>query len=141
MSVANAAAVDAAVIAALAGDAALLTLAPDGVFRDVAPANATRFVVVQQQTHEDVEGFRAPVYEVFQYRITARILETTGGDADAAADRIHALLQDAPLTVAGYTWMSTLRVERVRLTEIDAIDSDLRWQHAGGDYEIFVSPT
>jgi hypothetical protein len=141
MSVANAAAVDAAILTALATDVTLAALLPGGVYRDVAPANRTRFAIVQQQTHEDVEGFVAPLYEAFQYRITARILETTGGDADAAADRIHVLLQDVPLVVAGYTWMSTLRVDRVRLTEVDATDSDIRWQQAGGDYEVFVSPT
>jgi hypothetical protein len=142
MSVANAAAVDVAVMATLAGDAALMALVPDGVYRDLAPAGKRRFVIVQQQTHEDVEGFGAPLYEAFQYRITARILEVTGVDADAVAARIHELLHDAPLVpIAGYALMSCLRIDRVRLTEVDAVDRDIRWQHAGGDYEVFVSPT
>lgn len=141
MSVANAAAVDLAVLEALAGDAALMALVPDGVYRDVAPAKKTRFVIIQAQTHEDVEGFRAPLYEVFQYRITARVLMTTGGEADAAAHRIHELLHDAPLVIDGYAWMAGLRVERLRPTEVDDVDNDIRWQFAGGDYEIHVSPT
>jgi hypothetical protein len=43
--------------------------------------------------------------------------------------------------IDGYTHMETLQVERVKFTEVDAIDNDIRWQIAGGDYEIFVSPT
>ena len=141
MTVANVAAVDAAVMQILAADAELMALLPDGVYRDVAAAGATRFVIVQHQTHHDEEGFRAPVLEEFQYRITARVLETTSATVDAAALRIHTILQDTPITgIPGYTHMSTLRVERVRETEVDAIDSDIRWQLSGGDYEIVVSP-
>jgi len=141
MSVANVAAVDTALIAVLAGDAALMALCPDGVYRDVAPAGKTRFVIVQFQTHEDIEGFRMPMYEEFRYRITARLLDPSGLDADAAADRIHVLLQDVTLlAIDGYTHMATLRVERGRTTEVDAVDNDIRWQLAGGDYEISVSP-
>ena len=141
MSVADVAAVDAALISVLAGDAALRALCPDGVYLGTAPAGLSRFVIVQQQTHVDVEGFGAPaLYEEFRYSVTARVLETTGVSANAAAYRIHELLQDQPLTIAGYTHMSTLRVERVHYPDIDAIDNDLRWQHAGGDYEIAVSP-
>jgi len=140
MSVANAAAVDAALIAVLAGDAALMALLPDGVYMSVGPPDMTRFVEVQLQTHEDVEAFRAPAYEVFRYTVKAIVLDPSTATSDAAAYRIHELLQDAPLVIAGYTHMSTLRVERVRYPDPDAVDSDLRWQHAGGDYEVYVSP-
>jgi hypothetical protein len=140
MSVADVAAVDLALLAVLAGDATLAALLPDGVYLDVAPADKRRFVIVQHQTHDDTDGFRASLYEREQYRVTARILETTGGDANAAAFRIHELLQDAPLAAAGYAHMTTLRVERIKFQEVDAVDNDIRWQIAGGDYEIFVSP-
>jgi len=140
MSVADVAAVDAALVAVLAGDATLAALLPDGVWIDVATKGATRFAIVQQQTHEDTEGFRAPLYETCQYRITARVLEKTGVDVNAAAFRIHQLLQDAPLAAAGYAHMTTLRGERIKLTEVDAGDKDIRWQIAGADYEVFVSP-
>lgn len=141
MSVADVAAVDAALLAVLAGDAALMALVPDGVYLDAAPAGLSRFVIVQFQTHADVEGFGAALYEEFRYSVTARILATTGVDANAAAYRIHQLLQDTVLTIAGYTHMATLRVERLKFPDVDAIDNDIRWQHAGGDYEITVSPT
>lgn len=145
MSVANVAAVDAAIVAVLAGDAALTALVPDGVWFTTAPASRppkTGFVIVQHQTHEDVEGFRAPVYETFQYRVTAWVLSKTPAPANAAAYRIHELLEDTVLAgITGYTHMSTLRVDRVGPeVQIDPIDNDLRWQFAGGDYEVFVSP-
>jgi len=139
--VANVAAVDAAVIALLAGDAALMALVPDGVWRVVAPAGATRAITVQLQTHEDIEGFGAPLYEEFRYRIVAHLLTTSVADGDAAAARIHTLLQDTVLApIVGYTHMATLRVEVISEQDPDPIDNDLRWQLAGGDYEITVSP-
>jgi hypothetical protein len=141
MSAANAAAVDAALIAALAADGPLAALLPDGVYVDVAPSNRTRFVIVQAQTQEIEEGFGMELYETFRYRITARVLMTTGADANTAAFRIRELLSWLPLgPIDGYTHMETLQVERVKFTEVDAIDNDTRWQIAGGDYEIFVSP-
>ncbi|RPH52603.1 MAG: DUF3168 domain-containing protein [Planctomycetota bacterium] len=144
MSGGSGAAVDAAVVAALAGDVALTALVPDGVFLDVAPAakpSKTRFVIVQYQTHEDEEGFQSPLYEVFRYRVTARVLASSGVDVNAAADRIQHVLYVDPLAgLAGYTHMATLRPERIKTTEVDAIDNDIRWQVAGGDYEISVSP-
>lgn len=140
MSVANVAAVDVALVAILATDATLTALVPDGIFWNVAPAG-TRFVIIQPQTHVDEEGFRAPLYEAFRYGITARILTSSPIEADAAAYRIHELLEDQVLPgITGYTHMSTLRVERHRFPEIDAIDNDIRWWIAGGDYEIHVSP-
>jgi len=141
MSTADVAAVDAALIGVLASDATLAALLPDGVYVDVAPSNKTRFVIVQQQTHEDVEGFVSALYETCQYRVTARVLESTGVNVNAAAARIHALLHDQVIAaITGYVHMTTLRIERVKFTEVDAIDNDIRWQIAGGDYEVFVSP-
>jgi len=140
MSVANVAAVDVALVAVLANDAALMALLPDGVWLDVGKDDATRFAIVQHQSHVDEEGFRAPLYEEFRYRVTARVLDKAVTAADAAAYRIHELLEDQVLTVTGYTHMATLRVERIKTTEIDAIDNNIRWQIVGGDYEVFVSP-
>jgi hypothetical protein len=36
--------------------------------------------------------------------------------------------------------MATYRTERVRYTEVDQVDMDTRWQHAGGRYDIWASP-
>jgi hypothetical protein len=56
-----------------------------------------------------------------------------------AAARIHTLLQLGTLTATGYTLMRLARLERVRYTEVDE-DTDARWQHRGGHYEVMVSP-
>lgn len=141
MSVADVAAVDAALVARLAGDAQLQALVPDGVYLGFAASGLTRFVLVEPITHDDTEGFRAPLYETFLYAVTARVRLTSGVDVDAAAFRIHTLLQDQVLTVAGYTHMATLRSNRIRYPEPGAQDNDIRWQVAGAVYEIVVSPT
>lgn len=141
MSVADVAAVDDVLVAALTGDATLATLLPDGVYFDIAPAGKTRFVLISFVTHDDAEGFQTPLYEQFTYQVKAVVLAKSAIDADAAAFRIHELLQRGVLTpIAGYTHMATLRVERIRYQDVDAIDSDIRWQHSGGHYEITVSP-
>jgi len=145
MSVANVAAVDAAIVAVLAGDAALTALVPDGVWLTTAPARRplrTGFVIVQHQTHGDTEGFRAAMYEEFRYRVTAWVLSPSPAPAAAAAYRVHELLEDTVITgITGYTHMSSLRVDRVGPdVQIDPIDNELRWQIAGADYEVFVSP-
>jgi hypothetical protein len=141
MSVSDAAQVDAALVTLLASDATLAALLPDGVFMDVAPAGKTKFAIVSLEAHEDTEGFGAALYERSVYMVKAVVLATSGIDADTAAFRIHTLLQSTILAIAGYTHTSTLRLERVRYPEVDAIDADVRWQHSGGHYEIFVSPT
>jgi hypothetical protein len=61
---------------------------------------------------------------------------------NTAAARVHALLHDAPLVpIAGYTLMASLREQRIKYLEVDARDAGIRWQIAGADYEITVSPT
>lgn len=133
-------AVDTAVIAALAGDPTLSALLPDGVFVDVSKAAATRFVLVSHVSHEDTDAFQGTAFERFVYLIKAVALSTTGADVAGASFRIHELLHRMPLTIAGYAHMTTIRTERIRYTEVDSIDSDIRWQHRGGHYEVFASP-
>ena len=133
-------AVDTAVIAILAGDPTLAALLPDGVFVDVGKPGATRFVLVSHVAHEDEDAFGSTVFERCVYLVKAVALSTTGADVAGASFRIHELLQRVPLAITGYAWMATLRRERIRYTEVDSVDSDIRWQHRGGHYEVFVSP-
>jgi len=141
MSVADLAAVDAALVAVLSADATLQGLCPDGVYRDTAPAGSSRYVIVSLITHVTEEGFGAALYERFVYAVKAVLPATTGVDANAAALRIHGLLYRTILApIAGYTHMATLRLEPIRYMDGDAIDDDLRYQHAGAQYEISVSP-
>ena len=133
---------DAALVAILSGDPTLQSLLPDGVYIDVAPAGKTRVVLVSQIAHQDTEGLGlSSLYQRSVYAVKAVVLAKSPVVADQAAYRIHTLLHGAGLgTLDGYTHMSTLRVGRIRFAQPDATDADLRWQHSGAHYEIFVSP-
>jgi hypothetical protein len=133
--------VDEAVIAALAGDATLMAAMTDGVHVDVAPTGKTKFVIVSQVDHEDEYDFDGITYEVFLYLVKAVELNVSGLTVKSAAARIHTVLQRVNLTVDGYKHSMTRRVARVRYTEVDESDGNKRWQHRGGRYEVFVSPT
>lgn len=131
--------VDAALSAKLLADGALAALMPDGIWFDIATHGATRFVIVSQLAHEDAYMFEGVAWERFLYLVKAVAKSSTGADVKAAAARIHTLLQDGTLTVTGYELMVMQRTERVRYTEVDE-DTDERWQHRGGQYEVLVSP-
>lgn len=136
--------VDAAIVAALKTDTSsggLMTLMTDGVWIDMAPKDSTKFVIVSLSTHEDQYEFAGAAYEKSVYLVKAVDLNISGTRAKAAAARIHALLQDVPLSISGYVHMLTQREERIRYTEVDEENADIRWQHRGGRYQVFVSPT
>lgn len=127
----------AALIAKLGSDTALLALCPNGVYWDEAPHGSTRFVIVSFVTAVDLGVFQKRAIEDGLYFIEARMLSTVpGANIKAAAARIDALLEDQPLTVAGYTWMTTHREEPTRMTEIDAVDTSIRWFRRGGRYRV-----
>lgn len=132
--------VDAAIVAKLAGDATLMALMTDGVHIDIAPSGKTKFVIVSLSTHEDEYVFEGSAFERSQYIVKAVERSLSGTTVKTAAARIHALLQDQPLTITGYTHSLTRRAERIRYTEVDELDADIRWQHRGGRYDVMVSP-
>jgi hypothetical protein len=136
--------VDAAIVAALKADTGtggLMTLMVDGVFVDVAPSGSTKFVIVSLATHRDEYVFEGPAFEESTYLVKAVDLNVSGIRAKSAAARIDAVLQDAALSISGYALMLLQRQERVRYTEVDDDNKDIRWQHRGGRYSVFVSPT
>jgi hypothetical protein len=134
-------AVDTAVLAVLKSDAALTTLLPDGVWSGVAGPHCRRFVLVQQLDHADDPMFGGTAYERFVYLVRAFALATESAVVTSGADRIDGLLHRQPLTMPGYTHMGTLRIAHQRDDpELDPVDTDLRFQHRGGQYEVFVSP-
>ena len=47
------------------------------------------------------------------YAVQAVLPTSAMGPATQAAARIDALLEDQPLTIPGYGWLSTVRVERL----------------------------
>lgn len=134
--------IDAAVLAKLAGDTGaggLMTLMTDGVWWDEAPPDKTKFVVVSLSANEDHHDMRVGrAIEMGTYMVKAVSRDTAGTAVKAAAARIDTLLEGTTLTVTGYTFMTMKRAERIRYTEVDE-NTDLRWQHRGGLYELWVS--
>jgi hypothetical protein len=134
--------IDAALVATLGADTTLLGYCPNGVYMDEAPPGATRFVIVSIVDEHDEGVFSGRAYEDTLFLIEARMLSTAGGNIKAAAARIDALLENrvlgvgSPLSVSGYTWMTTFRESRVRRTEVDAIDPTIRWYRRGGNYRV-----
>lgn len=117
-----------------------MTLMTDGVYIDVAPSGKRKFVIVSLAIAQDEYVFEGAAFERAQYLVKAVELHVSGAGVKAAAARIHELLQDVPLTITGFTHMLTRRVERVRYTEVDPDDQDIRWQHRGGRYDVHASP-
>jgi len=135
-------AIDQAVMAKLRGDTSLASLAPGGIYPDVAPkgaADAGVFVVVGMQAHEDVAQLQGQTaYETPRYLVKAVGQGIDGAAAIAAYDRIHVLLQHQALTVTGFHWMDTVRESRVRYVEQDG---PISWQHVGGVYRVEADPS
>lgn len=139
-------AIDNAVIAMLGSDSTLLGYCPNGVYWDQAPPGATKFVIVSLVDENDEATFEGRAIEDALYLVKAVMLSTAGGDIQAAAARIDAVLEDQPVMVGsppapvpGYVWMSTARESRVRITETDDADASIRWQHRGGRYRVQMS--
>jgi hypothetical protein len=131
-----------ALIAKLGSDAELLSLCPNGVYWDEAPPGSTRFVIVAFINAIDRGVFGKRAIEEGIYLVEARMLSTVqGANIKRAAARIDELLEDQPLTVAGYTWSTMHRVEPVRMTEVDELDPSIRWNRRGGQYFIEMSHT
>lgn len=135
-------AIDNALLAKLGSDATLLALCPNGVYMDEAPQGSTRFVIVSLVDEVDEAQFGGRAIEDALYLIEVRMrADVAAATMGTAAARVETLLEDQPLTVAGYTWMTTFREARVRLTEIDEVDPSIRWYRRGGHYRVQVSVT
>ena len=132
----------AALIAKLGSDLELLSLCPNGVYFDEAPPGSTRFVIVSFVNAIDQGVFGRRAIEDAIYLVEARMLSTVpGANIKRAAARIDELLEDQPLTVAGYTWSAMHRIEPIRLTEVDEVDPSVRWLRRGGQYFVQMSLT
>ncbi len=132
--------IDAALLARLSGDAALTALCPDGVYVDEAKQNAQRFVIVSLVEAFDEATFGlGRTIESSLYLVKAVMFGNSSLQAAQAAARIDVLLEDVPLTAAGYTGMALYREDRMRMTEVDEADPSLRWQHRGGRYRVEMS--
>jgi len=131
--------IDNALVTKLSSDATLLSYCPNGCYMDEAPPGSTRFVIVSLVEEADGGIFGGRAVEDALYQVEAQMLSTAGGNIKAAAARIDALLEQGTLTVAGYSLMALYRESRIRLTEVDAVDSAIRWYRRGGNYRLVVS--
>lgn len=141
-------AIDNALIAKLASDAALLALMSNGVYWAVAPPGSLRFVIVSLVSSHDVVQFGGRAYEENTYLVKAVAPSTATVNMQTAAARIDELLDPQPpsppatLMIPGYTFMAMFRAEepaRIRETETDERDASIRWFHRGGFYTIQAS--
>jgi hypothetical protein len=137
------AAIDEALIDLLNGDTELRATMPDGAFFDAAPPDKTRFVVVTLESHDDGSAFQMHAFEDLVYAVEAVALTTVANanrDVRTAAARIDTLLDHGALDAPGYELMVMQRTgDRIRLTEVDDLDSTIRWYHRGWRYQIMMS--
>lgn len=144
--------VDQALMDKLKADTTLASLMPDGVFMDeagksiVSGGNSTRFVIVSLVDEHDQPMFGGRAFEDALYLVKAVELSSAVKNIKAAAARIDELLDPQPplppatLEVPGYGLMTMRRQARVRATEVDEVDTSIRWQHRGGRYQVMVAP-
>lgn len=131
--------IDTALLTKLSGDATLLALMPDNVWFDEAPPGSQRFVIVSLVEASDRAIFGGRKFEDAHYLVKAVALSSAPSAATnvkSAAARIDALLEDATLTVTGYTTFEVSRESRIRITEVDDVDPTIRWYHRGGQYRV-----
>lgn len=136
--------IDAALLALLRADAALTAALPDGIHFALATQGAQTFGLVSIVSATEQAMFGPPgqrcAFEDITYRVEAVTLEKSPTAGLDAAERIEQLLEDAVLTVPGYTPMSVERLERVRYPEPDPVDASLIWQHAGAQFRVLAAP-
>lgn len=144
---ADSSAIDQALMDVLLNDADLRALLPDGVFWEEAGASlltglkATRFAIVSLVDSHEAPRFGATAYEDTLYLVKAVVLSTiVGGNVQAAAARIQALLHYGRPTIPDYGLMVLRRESRIRMTEVDDRDSAIRWYHRGGRYQLMAAP-
>lgn len=131
--------VNAALIATLAGDAALTAILGGAhVYLNLAPQGLTKFVLLRLDNHRDERMFGGTAFEVATYLVKAVIQATDLSAVIAAAARVNALLDGQSLTLTNYGLMAMRRVEHIEFGEVD--DVNRAWQHGGGVYEVWVSP-
>jgi len=129
-----------ALIAKLLADGTLMAITTDGVYFDEAAPGKTKFVIVSLVEEHDEPMFGGRAFEDALFMVKAVALSTSGANIQTAAARIDTLLEQGTLTASGYSLMTMRREARIRLTEVDAVDPSIRWQHRGGHYRVVMSP-
>ena len=132
---------DAALVAKLAGSAALAVHLPDGIWLDEAPPGLERFGIVSLVEAVDLDDFGERAFEAPLYLVKAVTKGTDAAASTAAAALIDDLLDHQTMPVAGsppaYAVETIAREGRlVPQVEVDDGDARLRWQHRGGYYRV-----
>lgn len=142
-------ALDIAVVNALKNDATLQSLAPGGVFRDVAPeavVNAALedsgqvFGIVTLQSAPQTYVFEGRAAEECSYLVKFVSPSTSPVGAQAALDRAEVVLAAliASGSPSGFKVTCSRREERISFVESDG---PVYWQHRGVSWFLFASPT
>jgi hypothetical protein len=128
------AAVEQMVYATLHADASLTTLAPGGVWRDLATPNTSGTIVVFSMAgSSDTYALAHRAYTSADYVVKVITPGESAVPAWAAAERVEALLTDAPLTLTGGRVLNCRRQSVISMTEVD---NGEQYQHVGGIYTI-----
>ena len=120
----------------LHADATLGTLAPGGVWRNIAPPNTTGTIVVfSQVSSSDAYALAHRAYSNAVYQVKAITPGESAVAAWDAAERVEALLTDTPLTLSTGHVLNCRRQSVISMTETD---NGEQYQHAGGLYTITI---
>ncbi len=140
--------VDLAVTNALKNDATLATLAPGGLYRDVAPEAVVSaaisdpsqvFGVITLQSEVPQDAFDNKPLDEARLLVKFVSPSTSSVGAQAALDRAVAVLEALSGTVvSGFAITCSKRAERMAYVENDG---PVFWQHRGVSWLIVSSPT
>ena len=115
---------DAAIYTKLTGAAALTGLLSAGtasVFQTLAPENENPpYVVFHKQSNVPAYTFGGVAFENALYLVKAVTQEPSAKTAGSVASQINAALQDAALTIDGYTHMYLRRETDIEFVEVES---------------------
>jgi hypothetical protein len=112
------------------------------IYEDMAPQKANRPYVIFSKA-SDRDGYTLSTEATIDFIYTVKaVTDTPAGSpskktAGTIAARIKTVLNDAPLTITGRTWLSTRRESAVEYPE--QANSRIYW-HVGGLYRIWIAP-
>lgn len=108
------------------------------IYYQDAPATAQfPFVVFQKQSGVPTEAFADPsALETDVWLVKAVDRNTTADTAEAAAERVKALLNDATLSISGATLLYLRRQSDVEYPEVS---DGVRYVHAGSLYRVITT--
>ena len=140
--------VDTAVTNALKTDSTLATLAPGGIFRDVAPeavVSAAKsdpsqvFGIITLQSEVPLDAFDNKPLDETRLLVKFITPSTSSVGAQTALDRAVAVLEALSGTVvSGFAITCSKRAERMAYVENDG---PVFWQHRGVSWLVVSSPT